>query len=86
MNERCPAIAPKGHDCAGSQCGKYAGHSGAHTALIATEFLAPKPQTTDEASVICAAGIHRVRASRDDATGRWFIPGICPACLGLGAP
>jgi len=41
--ERCAAIAPKGHDYAGARCGDYAGHSGPHTALIASQFLVARP-------------------------------------------
>lgn len=36
---RCTAVAPRGHDFAGQQCGNYAGHDGPHTVLIASEFL-----------------------------------------------
>ncbi len=38
LPDRCAFIAPEGHDFAGHQCGNYAGHRGAHTALVASHF------------------------------------------------
>ncbi len=37
--ERCPFVAPVGHDFAHSRCGLLKGHRGNHTALISGEFL-----------------------------------------------
>jgi hypothetical protein len=84
--ERCSHVAPSGHDCAGSQCGLHAGHRGEHTALVATEFLpggnvaTVDMDRTSPPSVRCRAG-HRVYATQA-STGKWYIPGICPACAG----
>jgi hypothetical protein len=39
--KRCEAVAPRGRDFKGDQCGLHAGHDGPHTALIDSRFIAP---------------------------------------------